>query len=53
MALEHLRQAVAHGFVNVDMMQEDDDLRSLRGDVAFEAIGAAARQAGGAAPHPR
>lgn len=37
-ALAALARAVALGFNHVELMAKDDDLASLRGDAAFEAI---------------
>jgi hypothetical protein len=37
-ALEHLRKAVAVGYTNVDHMEKDEDLKSLRDSDEFQAI---------------
>jgi tetratricopeptide (TPR) repeat protein len=41
-ALDWLGQAVAHGWSEGDRMAQDSDLKSLRGDPAFEALAARA-----------
>ena len=43
-ALDWLTQVVDHGGTNADRMAKDDDLQSLRGDAAFEALVARARE---------
>ena len=43
-ALEWLTQAVDHGWKHADHMAKDDDLKSLHGDPAFEALVARARE---------
>jgi pentatricopeptide repeat protein len=43
-ALDCLTQAVGHGYKDADWMAKDDDLKSLRGDPAFEALVARARE---------
>jgi non-specific serine/threonine protein kinase/serine/threonine-protein kinase len=44
-ALEHLGQAIDHGFNQADAMAQDDDLKSLQGDPRFDALVARARTA--------
>ena len=43
-ALDWLARAVDHGLKDADHMAKDDDLKSLRGDPAFEALVARARE---------
>ncbi|MGH9868480.1 MAG: TPR end-of-group domain-containing protein [Candidatus Polarisedimenticolia bacterium] len=45
-ALDWLGQAVSHGWSRGDQLAKDADLTSLRGDPAFDAIIAKARQNG-------
>jgi non-specific serine/threonine protein kinase/serine/threonine-protein kinase len=44
-AILRLQQAVEHGFVDVDQMAADDDLKPLRGDSRFQALLAQVRKA--------
>jgi serine/threonine protein kinase/tetratricopeptide (TPR) repeat protein len=37
-AVRHLREAIAHGYKDIDHMRIDEDLKSLHGDPGFEAI---------------
>jgi tetratricopeptide (TPR) repeat protein len=37
-AVQHLREAVKHGYKDVDHIRNDDDLKSLRGYARFEAF---------------
>ena len=46
-ALEHLGQAIDHGFTDLTSISQDDDLKSLHGDPRFDALVARARRAGG------
>jgi eukaryotic-like serine/threonine-protein kinase len=43
-AIAHLREAVNHGFKDIDHIRTDDDLKSLRGYPRFEAFLADARK---------
>src|SRR5580704_2471775 len=49
-AVLHLREAVNHGFKNIDRIRTDDDLKSLRGRPSFEALLADAQKRADAAP---
>jgi serine/threonine protein kinase/tetratricopeptide (TPR) repeat protein len=37
-AIHHLREAIAHGYKDIDHMRIDEDLKSLHGDPRFEAL---------------
>jgi non-specific serine/threonine protein kinase/serine/threonine-protein kinase len=37
-AVDHLREAVSHGYKNIDHIRSDDALKSLHGDARFEAF---------------
>jgi eukaryotic-like serine/threonine-protein kinase len=37
-AIRHLRDAIAHGYKDIDHMRIDEDLKALRGDPGFEAL---------------
>jgi hypothetical protein len=43
-AVHHLREAVNHGYKNIDQIRADDDLKSLRGRRNFEAFLASAQR---------
>ena len=43
-AIAHLREAVNHGYKNIDHIRTDDDLKSLRGYPKFEAFVAEAKK---------
>jgi eukaryotic-like serine/threonine-protein kinase len=49
-AVQHLREAVAHGFKDIEHIRTDDDLKSLRGDPRFEAFVREAQRRVDAAP---
>jgi eukaryotic-like serine/threonine-protein kinase len=49
-AVQHLREAVNHGYKDIDRIRADDDLKSLRGYPGFEALLADARKHLDAAP---
>jgi non-specific serine/threonine protein kinase/serine/threonine-protein kinase len=44
-ALDHISRAIDNGFVDADWLEQDDDLKSLRGAPRFEALVAKAREA--------
>jgi serine/threonine protein kinase/tetratricopeptide (TPR) repeat protein len=48
-AVQHLREAVNHGYKDIDRFRTDDDLKSLRGYPRFEAFLAEARKRSDAA----
>jgi eukaryotic-like serine/threonine-protein kinase len=50
-ALEHLSQAIDHGYTNAEWIAKDEDLKSLHGDAGLEALVAKARQAAAAKTH--
>ena len=43
-ALDHLRQAIDHGYWDFEQMRVDSDLKCLRGDARFEALIAEAQK---------
>jgi eukaryotic-like serine/threonine-protein kinase len=49
-AVQHLREAVNHGYKDIDHIRADDDLKSLRGYPRFEAFLTEARKRSDAAP---
>jgi len=49
-AVQHLREAVDHGYKDIDHIRTDDDLKSLRGYPHFEAFLIDARKRADAAP---
>jgi eukaryotic-like serine/threonine-protein kinase len=49
-AIQHLREALNHGYNDIDHIRIDDDLKSLRGNPRFEAFLAEARKRSDAAP---
>jgi Tfp pilus assembly protein PilF len=50
-ALEHLSQAIDHGYTNAEWIAKDEDLKSLQGDAGLEALVARARQAAAVKTH--
>jgi eukaryotic-like serine/threonine-protein kinase len=48
-AVQHLREAVNHGYKDIDHIRADDDLKSLRGNPRFEAFLAEGRKLSDAA----
>jgi eukaryotic-like serine/threonine-protein kinase len=49
-AIQHLREAVNHGYKDIDRLRTDDDLKSLRGNPRFEAFLTDAQKRADAAP---
>lgn len=45
-AVHHLREAIAHGYKDLDHMRIDEDLNSLHGDPGFEALLREAQRSG-------
>ncbi len=52
-ALDHLRQAIDHGYWDFEQMRVDSDLKSLRGDPRFEALIAEAQKRAAAASNTK